>query len=172
MERKHIDFVSAIAMLLLSIYVLFESWSFYTNQRIPTPFYESPGFFPFILGGALLVCSVVLLIRSVVGGVFLQNFTKLKEGTVTFVKSPTALRATLGILWMGVYIFILLPVLSFLVGTMLFLIVMITALSIPSFAGADKRKIGISVAKIVAISAVAVFATYGVFGLLFRVPLP
>jgi len=115
---------------------------------------------------------VLLLIRSVRGGAFIENFRKIKEGTVEFVKTPTALRSVLGILWMGIYIFVLLPQLSFIIGSMIFLVVMITALLARTLVNADKKTIAISVAKTVVISAFAVFATYGVFSMFFRVPLP
>ena len=159
-------------MIALSIYVLVESWGFYTNQRMPVPFYNSPGFFPFILGCALLICAVIMLIRSVSGGAFFDNFKKLKDGGLEFIKSPTAYRSAIGISWMGIYIFVLLPRLSFIFGTIVFLLVMITALMYPTFDLSDKKATAVSMAKIVAIILVSVFSTYGLFAVFFGVPLP
>ena len=174
MERKHIDFVSSIVMLALSVYVIVESMDFYSilSQRMGTPFTQSPGFFTMIIGVVLLACSVLLLVRSVRGGAFAENIQKIKEGSTNFLKSPVALRSLIGCSWMGIYIFVLLPYLGFVIGSLIFLIVMMTFVEAPSFKGADTKMIALSVVKYAVISGIAVGATSGLFQIIFRVPLP
>ena len=174
MERKHIDFVSAIIMLILSVYVVFESISYYhaINRRIATAFHQSPGFFPAIVGGALLVCSILLLVKSLKGGAFTEIIRNIKEGSTSFLKSPVALRSFLGCAWMGIYIFGLLPTLSFVLGSFIFLIVMIVALELPTLKAADTKTAIISVVRYVVIAGVTVGAISGLFQGIFRVPLP
>jgi len=161
-------------MLLLSIFVIFESINYYNaiNQRMATAFDQSPGFFPAIIGFALLACSILLLVRSIKGVGVIGNLNTAKEGAVSFLKSPVALKSLIGCSWMGIYIFALLPQFGFVVGSMMFLIVLIVFLELPTLKTVDSRTAAISVVKYVVISGITVGLTAGLFQGIFRVPLP
>ena len=174
MERKHVDFVSSVVLLLLSIYIISESIRYYNeiNQRIATTFHQSPGFFTMIIGSALLICSVLLLIRSLRGGAFGENISKIRTGAVTFVKSPVALKALIGCTWMGVYIFVLLPAIGFVAGSILFLVLMMIFLQVGDYKNSGAKVIARKIIRYLVISSIAVGATAAVFQGIFRVPLP
>ena len=161
-------------MLALSIYVMFESINYYNaiNQRMATAFDQSPGFFPMIVGVALFVCSILLLVRSLKGVGVMGNLNAAKEGASSFLKSPVALRSLIGCSWMGIYIFILLPMLSFVAGSIVFLVVMMIFLELPELKKAEKKAAVISVVQYVVISGITVGLTAGLFQGIFRVPLP
>ena len=174
MERKHIDFVTSIGLLALSVYVIVESIGFYIeiNQRMTLAFHQSPGFFTSIIGVALFICSLLLLIRSLKGSSVFAHLKSIKSGAADFFKSPYTRKAFVGCLWMGFYIYVLLPFLSFLVGSIVFLVVLILFLLADTLIGADKKTIIRTVAKICVISTAFVWAVFGMFQLFFRVPLP
>ena len=161
-------------MLLLSVYVIFESFNYYQaiNRRIATDFHQSPGFFPMIVGGALLVCSVMLLVKSVKGGAFMENIRNIQAGATSFLKSPVALRSFIGCGWMAVYIFGLLPALSFVLGSFIFLVVMMLFLEAKTLLSVDRKTAIISIIKYMVISGATVGAISGLFQGIFRVPLP
>ena len=174
MERKHVDFVTAIGLLALSVYVIVESIGFYNeiNRRMTLVFHQSPGFYTSILGVALFICSLLLLIRSLKGSHVSEHLKSIKSGAVVFFKSPNTRKAFIGCAWMGLYIYFLLPFLSFLVGTIIFLFVLIMFLLADTLLGADKKTIIRTVVKIFVISTAFVWGVYGLFQLFFRVPLP
>ena len=174
MQQKHVDFGTAVALLILSFYVISESIRFHNefSRRIATVFHQSPGFFPFMIGIALLVCAVLLLIRSLKDSSILESAGKIKSGVIDFLKSPATLKAFVGCAWMGVYIYILLPALNFLVGSIIFLVVFISFLQAGTLIGAGIKTVTFSVLKTVTISVLSIGAIYSLFQLFFRVPLP
>ena len=173
-SRKHVDLVSALVFLALSVYVIIEGFTYYEGiqRRGATPFYLSPGLYPVMIGCALLFCSIILLVRSVMGGDFKETLQNLKSGTIAFLKSPTALRSLIGSLWMGIYIFFLLQGLGYLIGSTIFLIGLMAFLQLDTLKASSTKDIVISLAKYALISSIAAGATYVLFQILFRVPLP
>ena len=65
-NRKMKDFLSSIVLLALSFFVLFESWRIY--QKAGKLLYLSPALIPLMLGGILLLLSLVLLLESLKDG--------------------------------------------------------------------------------------------------------
>ncbi|MCL2851501.1 MAG: tripartite tricarboxylate transporter TctB family protein [Defluviitaleaceae bacterium] len=161
-EQKHVNFVSAVIFIILAIYVLVNSvlYSQDAADRFNLAFHNSPGLFPLMVGTGLLIASVILLIQSLRDASVKEHISKAVEGGVSFVKSPTSKRAAIGIAWMAVYVFALLPQLSFVVGTIIYLIVFMLYLR------------ATSLINIVLISCVTVGVTYLVFQGLFSVILP
>jgi len=161
-------------MLLLSVYVIFEGINYYNaiNERMTVAFDQSPGFFPTIIGFALLACSILLLVRSLKGVGVVGNLNSAKEGAASFLKSPVALKSLIGCGWMGIYIFVLLPYLGFVLGSILFLVVMIVFLEFSTLKESDSKTAIISVVKYAVISGITVGLTAGLFQGIFRVPLP
>ena len=174
MYRKHIDFVSSILLMALSIFVLIESYSYYQtqNERVVVVFHQSAGFFPIVIGSALLICSILLFIRSVRGGAFKENFVKIKEGAIAFLKTTTAFRALVGCIWMGIYVFVLLQRIGFAMGTPVFLVLMMTFLQFQDLKEAGLKRAIWSIVKYILISVGIVGFTYVLFQVIFRVPLP
>ena len=174
LNRKHVDFATSIIIFGLSVYVISESIRFYNeiNQRMPTPFSQSPGFFTGIIGGALFICSVLLFVRSVKGGAFAENFKKIKEGSSGFLKSPVFLKGLIGCVWMGLYIFLLLPVFGYAVGSVIFLVIMMIFLQNEELRVANPKTIAISIIKYVLVSVISVGALVVLFQNVFGVPLP
>ena len=173
-SRKHADFISSLAFMALSVYVMAEGYSYYQRIQVrgSTPFYESPGFFPIVIGGALLVCSLMLLARSLKGGALGENIKNIKEGAVVFLKSPTALKAFIGCVWMGLYVYVFLPAFKFRFGSMIFLFGFMLFLQGKKILGSDVKTMVVSLVKIISISGISVLVTYQLFQVLFRVPLP
>lgn len=161
-------------MLLLSIYVISESVRFYNeiNQRMPTAFHQSPGFFTIIVGVALLICSVLLLIRSVKGGSMPENIRRIKEGSAAFLKSPVFPKASIGCIWMGIYIFLLLPRLGYAVGSIIFLVVIMIFLQFEELREASPKTIALNILKYAVISVLSIGASVVLFQMVFGVPLP
>jgi len=168
-QRKHVDFVSAIVFIALATFMIFEGFSYHSQitQRLDLAFYESPGFFPVIVGAIMLICSIMLLTRSLKGGALKENIEKIKSGAKAFATKQT-LYSLVGIAIMGTYVFLLLPFLSsllppgmgfiaasviFLVGIMLYL------------------KAG-HIVKILLVSGLVVGISYIVVQMIFRAPLP
>ncbi|MCL2619046.1 MAG: tripartite tricarboxylate transporter TctB family protein, partial [Defluviitaleaceae bacterium] len=174
LDRKHVDFGTSIGLMVLSVYVILESIRFHTefNARIATVLHQSPGFFPLVLGSALLFCSILLLARSLKGATVSEHLAKIKSGAAAFATSSTTHKSIVGCAWMGVYIFVLLPQLGFLVGTVLFLFVFITLLQVGTFSGAGVKVAVLTVLTTLVISVLVVGAIFSLFQLFFRVPLP
>ena len=172
--RKHVDFVSAIVLMALSVYVIFEGYSYYQAIQVRgvSPFYESPGFFPVIVGSGLLICSVMLLVRSLKGGALAENVAMAASGFKNFVTSDVAWRALLGCAWMGFYVFFLLSWLGFILASFLFLIVLMTFLHLDKIIGVDVKSVALTFVKIVVVTGVTVGMLFGVFNGIFGVPLP
>lgn len=173
-SRKHLDFISAVIFLAMSAYAIIEGFNYYQGiqARGDVPFYESPGFFPVIIGCGLFVCSVMLLVRSIKGTSLGELFSQLKNGSATFVKSPLALRALIGCLWMGLYVFVLLRNLGFVLSSILFLVVIMVFLQWRKVFGSDKKAAAWLVIKILLVSVISIVMTYVLFQTIFRVPLP
>ena len=160
-QKKHIDFVSAIVFMALAIFMVIEGFSYHSQitQRLDLAFYESPGFFPVIVGVIMLLCSIMLFVRSIKGGALKENLQKIKAGAKAFANKET-LYAIVGIVIMGLYVFLILPLLGFVIGSILFLVGIMLYL-----------KAG-HIVKIILVSAVVIGVSYVVVQMVFRAPLP
>jgi len=130
------------------------------NARFNLAIHNSPGLFPILISIGMLFCSIMLLIRSVKQASFMENASKAMEGASNFVKSPIAKKAALGITWMALYVYVLLPQFGFVIATPIYLVVFMLFLR------------ATSIAKILIISSLTVGLTYVVFAMFFRVILP
>lgn len=121
MENKtHIDFASSIALGILSVYVILESLRIHADAG--EALYISPGLMPLILGCGLLACTIFLCIRSVKQAGLELNLSGMKKGAAGFVKSQVVLNSFLGLIIMGLYVFVMLERLHFIVATFIFLV--------------------------------------------------
>ena len=160
--KPHVDFVSSIVFLILGVYMFVSGINYYNdaNARFNLAIHNSPGLFPMLISIGIIICAVMLLIRSLKQSALKDHITKSAEGAVSFIKSPVALKAALGIMWMLLYVYILLPRFNFVIGTMVYLVGFMLFLR------------ATSIVKIVLISSATVGLTYVVFGMFFRVTLP
>lgn len=160
-QRKHIDFVGSLVFLALSVYMVIEGIRYHQDitRRMALAFYESPGFFPVIVGSVMFVCSLMLLVRSTKGGALGENLQKLKDGASALMNKDM-LFACVGIAIMGLYIFIVLPFLGFLLASIIFLVGIMLYLKAGHWA------------KILLIAISIVGISVAVVSMIFRAPLP
>lgn len=157
-DKKYIDFISAVVTGILSIYVIADSIRMYLDAG--EKLYYSPAFLPLILGVGLLLCSGILLGRSFKETGISTTVTQIKESAKQVVRSDTVKKALIGLCIMGVYVFGLLPLLGFVISTLIFMVVMMMFM-----------KVG-SLLKIILIAVVLVGVIYVAFQMVFGVMLP
>jgi len=157
-NRKHLDFVTSIVLSIVAAYVILDSIRMTIDSG--EVLYYSPGLMPLILGCGLLVCTVGLFFRSIKDKGLSKNLEDLKQGISAFVKSDVVKKTAIGLIIMGIYVFVLLERLHFVIASLIFLIVFSLFL-----------KSG-SIIKIIILSVVTVGLIYVVFQMGFGVPLP
>ena len=160
-QKKHVDFISSLIFIALSIFMIAEGFRYHADiiQRLDLAFHESPGFFPVIIGSLMLVCSILLFFRSIKGGALKENIDNLVKGAKGLINKDMGY-ALIGIAFMALYIFVLLPFLGFIIASVIFLVgimIYLKATSIP---------------KIIAIALSIVVVAFVVVEIVFRVPLP
>ena len=68
MEMKKADYLTGLALILLSVYVLVESWRMPRLEHLQVHPLSVPGIVPAFLAVVLLVCGLILVGRSVKTG--------------------------------------------------------------------------------------------------------
>lgn len=156
------DLYSSIVLFLISLYVFIEGVrmpvSVYTGSD--GAWYGAPGGFPVIIGGILMILSVMLFAKSwrITGGFRKDDF----QDMTAVLRSAYVKRLALITVLLAVYIFVLLGRVPFYVATFLFLFVTMLVF----------RRNGFAVWKLLVISVVIdALITYG-FGTLAGIPLP
>ena len=157
-KHTHFDFVTSIFLMILSLVMIFDSYRM--GVDVGGPMYASPGMLPLLLAVLLLFTSFLLLKRSIrINGVGKNwaDFTAWFDG---FRKSKMSREMLLGGLILAIYTFALLPRLPFWMSTSIFMISLMTILK------------ATSIIKSLVITALVVGSLYGVFQMIFHVPLP
>lgn len=157
-QPSHLDFISSIVLFLLSIFIVTESIGI--NGEVGGPLFSSPGLLPLFLGTMLMLCSVLLFVRSMKQSGFAGNIDDLKMWLQQNAKSSETRNMLLGIAILALFTFFLLPRLPFLLASFIFLFVLMKVMN----AG--------SVRKIVLTSVIVSAAVYTLFEIIFKVPLP
>lgn len=116
------DFFSSIVLLLASAFVLHQGFLIHADARVLLA--VSPALLPLFLGGCLLCCSIILLVRTLRGqtvrlltcavGEYVKHWFQSKE--------TDSLRILGGIAILGCYIFIFIPFFEFWLSSSIFLI--------------------------------------------------
>jgi|GEM_PF-5060665 len=158
MVSKKFDFVSALALILTSFYVIYGSIDIY--QQAKEPMYLSPALMPLTLGVLLLFCSLLLLAASLKGSNPGERWAEFRQWWDAVKKEESTKSMFIGTIIIGLYTYVLLPLVPFVVSTSIFLLVLMAYL-----------KVG-SKGKIIIISAATVAIVFGLFQGLFHVPLP
>ena len=157
-KQTHFDFITSIILVILSLVMIFDS--FRMGADVGGPLYASPGMMTMVLAIFLLVTSGLLLKRSIrVNGVS-NNIADFLSWFHSFRKSKPAQEMLLGGLILALYTFILAPRLPFWLSTSIFMLFIMGILN------------AVSIVKNVLITAAVVGSIYGVFQMIFHVPLP
>lgn len=157
-QRSHFDFVTSIVLMLLSIAVLIDSYRIGVDAG--GPMYTSPGMLPMVLAILLLLTSFRLFRRSVRANGFAGNAREFSAWLRGFVTSPLAREMLVGGLALATYTFGLAPRMPFWASTSIFLIGLMLLLK------------AASLVRSILIAAAVVGSIYGVFQMIFHVPLP
>lgn len=152
------DFISAVILILLSVYVLFEGFNIYTKAG--KPLYLSPALIPMMLGVMLLVLSIVLLFGSLKDGGAAARGAEMKAWFKEIKADSNTMRMLIGVVIMGLYTFVLLGMLPFWLATFLFMFLLMYFLE----AG--------SIVEILSVSVIITGLVIFLFQICFRVPLP
>ena len=116
------DFFSAIVLLIFTGFLFQQSMLIHADAKVS--WQVSPALLPVFLGCCLLLCSLILLIRSWVG----QRLSDLAFAVTAHIRSWFSSadsdwqRIVGGIVLLGVYIFVLIPVFEFWLSASLFLL--------------------------------------------------
>lgn len=157
-KHTHFDFVTGIFLMILSLIMIVDS--FRMGADVGGAMYASPGMMPMVLAILLLFTSGLLLKRSIQLNGVGNNVTDFLSWVAIFRKSKPAREMLLGGLVLALYTFILAPRLPFWISTSIFMIFIMGILN------------ATSILKNILITAVVVGCIYGVFQMIFHVPLP
>jgi hypothetical protein len=154
------EFFSSIVLLLVSAFVLHQSFLIHADARVALA--VSPALLPLFLGNCLLVCSIILLVRTLRGQTAGALACAVGEYTKQWFQSKEtdSLRILGGIAILGSYIFIFIPFFEFWLSSSLFLALLMVFLRAASFV-----KIGL-------LTVGAVGGIILLFQVLFKVSLP
>jgi len=157
-KQTHFDFVTSIVLMLLSLIMIVDCYRIWKD--VGGEIYASPGMLPMLLAIVLLFTSFLLLKRSIrLNGVG-KNFSDFTSWFIGFSKSKVFREMLLGCLILAIYTFGLAPRLPFWLSTSIFMVSLMTILK------------ATSIAKSLVITALVVGSLYGIFQMIFHVPLP
>lgn len=116
------DFFSAIVLLITAAFVLQQSALIHTDAGVTLA--VSPALLPLFLGFCLLLCSLILLSRSLKSQKAGVVASAVMNNIIEWFQSPASdwRRMIGGIALLGAYIFFLIPIFEFWLSTSLFLI--------------------------------------------------
>lgn len=157
-NNKKFDFATSLILIISSLYIILECMDIY--EKAKEPFYLSPALTPGILGVLLLACSLALFVNSIRQESMAAHISDLLTWFKDTVKQESTKRMFLGTVIIGIYTYFLLGELPFIPATIIFMLALMKYLQVGSWI------------KISLISVSTVLATYGLFQILFRVPLP
>jgi hypothetical protein len=163
------DFVFSAALVALGVYATCEGFTVYERAAAPPFKIEamsvSPGLLPIILGIALVILSVLLLIKSLVpengGGLALgEQLSALATWFPTLFGNRDIINMSVGVAIMGVYVFGLVKNLPYWAASLIFVLGMLLFLRAGSWW------------KMIVISLASVGGVLLLFQVVFRAALP
>jgi hypothetical protein len=157
-KQTHFDFVTSIGLMILSLVMIVDSYRM--GVDVGGALYASPGMLPMVLALLLLLTSTMLLRRSIRSGGLGKNLAGFLSWFDGFRRSGTAREMMLGVLILAFYTFIMAPRLPFWMSTSIFMILVMAILK------------ATSITKSILITALVVGSIYGIFQVIFHVPLP
>ncbi len=157
-KQTHFDFITSIALMLLSLVMIVDCYHIWRD--VGGDLYASPGMLPMLLAILLLFTSALLLKRSIRLNGIRANCSDFLSWFHGFRKSKIAREMLLGGVILGIYTFGLAPRLPFWISTSVFMIFLMGILK------------ATSITKNIVITALVVGSIYGIFQMIFHVPLP
>ncbi len=157
-KQTHFDFVTSIVLMLLSVSLIVGSYRM--GVEVGGDMYASPGMLPMVLAVLLLFTSILLFKRSIQANGIATNMSEFVSWLNRFRKSRTCREFLAGGLMLALYTFVLAPRLPFWLSTSIFMVVVMAILK------------ATSIVKNIAITGLVVGSVYGVFQMIFHVPLP
>jgi hypothetical protein len=120
-EMKHLDFITSIVLMILSIAVIPVSYGYYEKSK--KAFYASPGFVPIIIAGALFFLGLSLMFQSLNNSSLREIVGRLREALPRGLKSLRFRNTVIGLVIFAVYIYAGLRFLPFWLASILLLFV-------------------------------------------------
>jgi hypothetical protein len=157
-EMKHLDFITSIVLMILSVATLPVSYGYFQKSR--KAFYASPGFMPIIIAAALFLLGLSLMLQSLKDSSVKENLRRLIDAAPRGFRSLRFRNSVIGLGFFGVYIYILLRFLPFWLASLILLFVCFIFLKASGFV------------KCVIISGLSVGGIVLIFQIVFRVPMP
>ncbi len=157
-KQTHFDFVTSIVLMLLSVALIVGSYRM--GVEVGGDMYASPGMLPMVLAVLLLFTSILLFKRSIQTNGIAKNVSMFVSWFERFRQSKMCREFMVGGLILALYTFVLAPRLPFWLSTSIFMLVLMGVLK------------ATSIVKSVMITALVVGSVYGVFQMIFHVPLP
>jgi uncharacterized membrane protein len=133
LQPRNKDFVFSAALIALGVYVVYEGFAIYQRAAAPPFKIEamsvSPGLLPIILGIALVVLSVLLLMKSLAaekgggrGAALGEQLATLAAWFPTLFRNQDFINMAAGVAIMAVYVFGLVKNLPYWAASLLFLL--------------------------------------------------
>lgn len=157
-KQTHFDFVTSIVLMLLSVALIVGSYRM--GVEVGGDTYASPGMLPMVLAILLLLTSILLFKRSIQANGIAKNTSEFVSWLNRFRQSKMCREFMVGGLMLALYTFVLAPRLPFWISTSIFMVVLMGILK------------ATSVIKSIMITGLVVGSVYGVFQVIFHVPLP
>jgi hypothetical protein len=155
---EHLDFITSIVLMALSVIVSIVSYGYYVKSR--KAFYASPGFMPIIICAALFLLGLSLMLQSVKKNSVKEIFRRVLDAAPRGLTSLRFRNSVIGLAFFGIYIYVLLRFLPFWLASAVLLFVCFL------FLKASK------LFKIVIISVLSIGGIVLLFQVIFRVPMP
>ena len=129
------DFFSALLILLFTIFLFQQSLQIHDEAKVAWP--VSPALLPVFLGSCLLLCSLILLLRSLKNQSSAVLFGSIKQHIFDWFCAENSdwKRVLGGIALLAIYIFALVPVFEFWLSSSLFLLAIFLYLRASSYVG-------------------------------------
>lgn len=160
--RAHLDFLTSIILIIISIAVIITGIGYWQRQKVT--FYESAGFMPVLIAGGLLIMSLRLLREALKQDSVPSFISRLKVSFGQTVRSNTVHRAIIGLIIFGIYVFVLLGRMPFWLASFLPLAAVLVFVR---YDGTLKTAL-----KMILIAALCVAGIVGLFQFAFAVPMP
>ena len=157
-DIKHLDFITSLVLMGISIYTVITSYGYYVRSR--KEFYISPGFMPVIIAAALFLLAITLMRQSLNESSIKECLGRLREAIPRGLKSLRFRNTVIGLAIFAVYIYVLIRLLPFWLASLILLFACFMYLKA---AGIDKSAI---------ISILSVAGIVLLFQIIFRVPMP
>lgn len=157
-DKKYLDFLTALILLMLGGYVFV--YSVLITIKTNSTFIVSPGFLPGLLGAALMMCALMLMMESLKDAGLEQTIIQLKNWWMECIHSKQTRNTVFGMLLMGIYTCVLMTFLPYWLATLIMLLFLFWYLR----AGSTVKSV------LIAVFAVALIV--GIFQYAFHVRLP